>query len=170
MFRSNIKNGLEPSKHETIDETLYPFRGRCRFRQYMPNKPAKYGLKYFSIVDLETSYLLDTHIYLGKNNAEESVNISLAQDVVLKLASPFFGTNRCITMDNWFTSVDLARALFEKNLTMLGLFFILSLNSKSHTQKCLFICEFNYKVLLEAISEMFHKNLEKINRELNFLQ
>ena len=30
----------------TVDEQLYPYRGRYRYLQYMPNKPAKYWLKF----------------------------------------------------------------------------------------------------------------------------
>ena len=29
-----------------IDETLYPYRGHIGFKQYNPNKPAKYALLY----------------------------------------------------------------------------------------------------------------------------
>ena len=35
-----------PSPLLAIDETLYPYRGHIGFRQYNPNKPAKYGLLY----------------------------------------------------------------------------------------------------------------------------
>lgn len=50
----------------TIDEMLWAFRGRCRFRQYMRNKPAKYGLKVFSLVDSKTFYVINMEVYLGK--------------------------------------------------------------------------------------------------------
>ncbi len=33
----------DPGPHITVGECLVPFRGR--FRQYMPSKPAKYGIK-----------------------------------------------------------------------------------------------------------------------------
>ncbi|KRY04854.1 hypothetical protein T01_11867 [Trichinella spiralis] len=36
-----------PSENVTVDERLYPFKGRCQFRQYMPKKPAKYGIKFW---------------------------------------------------------------------------------------------------------------------------
>ena len=32
-----------------IDETLHPYRGHTGFKQYNPNKPAKYGLLYRSL-------------------------------------------------------------------------------------------------------------------------
>ncbi|KAL1276358.1 hypothetical protein QQF64_035981 [Cirrhinus molitorella] len=35
-----------PGLNVTVDECLLGFRGRCPFKQYMPSKPAKYGLKY----------------------------------------------------------------------------------------------------------------------------
>ena len=37
----------------------------------MPNKPAKYGLKYFNIVDVSTAYLIDTMPYLGKSSEDD---------------------------------------------------------------------------------------------------
>jgi hypothetical protein len=36
-----------------IDETLYPFRGMCSFRHYIPGKPARYGIKFWSLVDVK---------------------------------------------------------------------------------------------------------------------
>ncbi|XP_051566192.1 uncharacterized protein LOC127447964 isoform X1 [Myxocyprinus asiaticus] len=36
---------FNPGPEVTVDEQLVPFRGRCPFRQYMPSKPAKYGIK-----------------------------------------------------------------------------------------------------------------------------
>ncbi|XP_003370057.1 integrator complex subunit 12 [Trichinella spiralis] len=34
-----------PSENVTVDERLYPFKGRCQFRQYMRKKPANLLLK-----------------------------------------------------------------------------------------------------------------------------
>lgn len=39
-----------------FDEKLEPFRGRYGFRQYLPNKPNKYGLKVFALVDAKNYY------------------------------------------------------------------------------------------------------------------
>ena len=38
---TNCIANYEPSGHLTVDEQLLAFRGRCRFRMYIPNKPAK---------------------------------------------------------------------------------------------------------------------------------
>ena len=66
MFKSNCVNGLTPGSNLCIDEQLYSFRGRCAFKQYIPSKPAKYGIKFWAIIDSDSGYLLDTDVYLGK--------------------------------------------------------------------------------------------------------
>lgn len=40
-----------PGPNVTIDEQLIPFRGQCPFRQYIPSKPAKYGIKIWAACD-----------------------------------------------------------------------------------------------------------------------
>ena len=52
MFKQNL-NLIEPSKFLCVDETLYAFRGLCSFRQYIPSKPARYGIKYWCLVDVK---------------------------------------------------------------------------------------------------------------------
>jgi len=50
-FVKNCKSTYSLSEFFTIDEMLVPFRGRCSFIQYVPNKPAKYGIKIFALCD-----------------------------------------------------------------------------------------------------------------------
>jgi len=38
----------------TLDEIIEAFQGRCSFRQYMPNKPSKYGIKIQALVNSHT--------------------------------------------------------------------------------------------------------------------
>lgn len=47
QFNDNCTQHYILSENVIIDEMLDAFRGRCSFRQYIPNKPAKYGLKIF---------------------------------------------------------------------------------------------------------------------------
>ncbi|KAK7156026.1 hypothetical protein R3I94_006179 [Phoxinus phoxinus] len=46
---------FNPGVDVCVDEQLVGFRGRCRFRQYMPSKPAKYGIKIWVTSDVSTS-------------------------------------------------------------------------------------------------------------------
>ncbi|XP_055370100.1 nucleolin-like [Betta splendens] len=56
----------DPGPNVTVDEQLVPFRGRCSFRQYMPSKPAKYGLKFWVACDAKSSYAWKMQLYTGK--------------------------------------------------------------------------------------------------------
>lgn len=55
-----------PSQDVTVDEQLVAFRGRCPFRQYIPSKPAKYGIKFWVLCDSATSYVWNIQPYTGK--------------------------------------------------------------------------------------------------------
>ena len=86
----------------------------------MPSKPAKYGIKYWAIVDNDSLYVLNLDIYLGKNNQLIRKG-SVGESVVTKLTEPFFyKERRVIVVDNFFSSVELAKVLFSKNLLLVG--------------------------------------------------
>ena len=58
-----------PSRHLTIDETLYPYRGQIGIKVYNPRKPARYGLLIISISDAEVPYTYFSLPYAGKPQA-----------------------------------------------------------------------------------------------------
>ena len=64
--------GLE--SHTAIDEMLQKFRGRCRFRQYMPSKPGRYGIKYWILADAENHYCYNAIPYLGNEGGAPTIN------------------------------------------------------------------------------------------------
>ena len=117
-FASQAKLAYEPGSHLCVDECLYSFRGRCSFVQYLPNKPAKYGLKFWVICDCDTKIILNIIPYVGKEG--DSIQTGLAKSVVMKLSRPFVNTWRNITTDNYYTSVALANELWENKFTLLG--------------------------------------------------
>lgn len=45
----NYQNIMEPDEYIAIDESMIPFRGRLKFKQYIPGKAHKYGVKLFKI-------------------------------------------------------------------------------------------------------------------------
>ncbi len=73
-FQQKCSALFEPHSHVCIDETLYAFLGHCSFRQYMPKKPAKYGINYFCMCDVETSFLCNIQVYLGRDTAQPQWN------------------------------------------------------------------------------------------------
>lgn len=106
-----------PGPNVTVDERLVAFRGRCPFKQYMPSKPAKYGLKIWAACDANSSYALNLQVYTGKpvGGAPER---NQGMRVVLDMAQGLRGHN--ITCDNFFTSYNLGQELLKRKLTMVG--------------------------------------------------
>lgn len=45
MVRKSFQDAYIPGEYVCIDETLVPFRGRLKFKQYISNKPHKFGIK-----------------------------------------------------------------------------------------------------------------------------
>lgn len=120
-FVSNSQNAYTISEYATIDEKLEGFRGRCSFRQYIRNKPSKYGIKIFMLSDSRTYYTNNMEIYAGTQPDGVYQVSNSAQDVVKRMVQPITGTNRNITIDNWFTSIPLALDLLKTHkLTLVG--------------------------------------------------
>ncbi|KAJ8965808.1 hypothetical protein NQ317_000436 [Molorchus minor] len=120
-FVSNLPKHYNPSAYLTIDEILASFRGRCGFKVYIPSKPNRYGIKIYALVDAKLFYVIKLEVYLGKQPqgpfAVDNTNLAL----VCRLCEPVRGSNRNITMDNFFTSKAVADTLLrDYHLTIIG--------------------------------------------------
>ena len=54
----------------TIDELLFPTKARCRFTQYLPNKPGKFGIRFWLASDIQIKYVVNGFPYLGKSEKD----------------------------------------------------------------------------------------------------
>ena len=119
MFLANTPLMYKPGSDMTIDEQLIATRGRCNFKQYIPSKPGKYGIKVFWICDSTTSYPLKGEVYLGRQPGA-AANANNVKDLVKRLVRPWQNTGRNVTMDNYFTSTELATDLLAVRITIVG--------------------------------------------------
>nr|XP_022907230.1 piggyBac transposable element-derived protein 4-like [Onthophagus taurus] len=119
-FVNNCKNSYNVSEYVTIDEMLHSFRGRCSFVQYIPSKPAKYGIKIFAMCDAKSFYTSNFEVYCGQQpNGIYKVSNSPI-DIVKRLITPIENSGRNLTTDNWYSSLTLAKYLLEKKITFIG--------------------------------------------------
>ena len=114
----NLSREYVPGPTLTVDEQLMPWRGRCAFLQYLPSKPDKYGIKIFWICDSENGFPLHGDPYLGRNGQKRETNIG--RNTAIALASPYFSSGRNLTVDNFFTDMELSAHLLAKNMTLVG--------------------------------------------------
>lgn len=110
-----------PGRELSIDEAMIKFKGRLHFKQYMPAKPIKWGIKVWVIADSSTGYVLGLQVYLGKK-ADKNEDFLLGEQVVLDLGQHFFDKYHCIYFDNFFTSLKLLQILFENKTYACGTF------------------------------------------------
>ena len=54
-----------PRKELSVDESMIRFKGRIAFRQYMPKKPTKWGIKDFCLCEAKTGYCIKAMTYTG---------------------------------------------------------------------------------------------------------
>ncbi|KAB0805400.1 hypothetical protein PPYR_02396 [Photinus pyralis] len=121
IFVENCKKYYTVSEYTTIDEKLEAFRGRCGFKQYIPNKPSKYGVKIFALVDAKTMYTQNLEVYVGKQPDGPYCFPNDAKSIVERIVAPISGTGRNVTCDNWFTSFPLILKLkTDHKLTLVG--------------------------------------------------
>ena len=102
-----------PHKEMCVDEAMIAFKGRCSFRQYLPAKPVKWGLKVWSICDSHTYYMLNMSVYTGKKNDLGNEGEPLGDRVVKKMTESYYEKFHVVYIDNFFTSLPLVRFLLE---------------------------------------------------------
>uniref|UniRef100_A0AAV2MH86 PiggyBac transposable element-derived protein domain-containing protein n=1 Tax=Knipowitschia caucasica TaxID=637954 RepID=A0AAV2MH86_KNICA len=122
VWRDFVTNSIRcyrPGENVTVDEQLYPTKARCRFTQYMANKPDKFGIKFWMAADVDSKYFLNGIPYLGRDAARPAGQ-RLGERVVLNLMEPFMDKGRNVTTDNFFTSLSLAKCLLARNTSLVG--------------------------------------------------
>lgn len=108
--RSKCLQSFRPSQNISVDEGMIAYRGRISFRQYMPAKPTKHGIKVWMAADSSNGYVLNFDIYLGKEAGQQRIH-GLGYDVVTKMVLPFMNKNHHVYFDNFFSSVNLLEHL-----------------------------------------------------------
>ena len=118
-FISNCQKAFNPDQNLTIDDQFLPCKVKCKFIQYMGNKPDKYGLKFWLLVDVEHKYSYNGFPYLGRD-ANRQATTSLSADVVLKLMNPLFGGGYNVICNNYFSSLKVSNSLMKNICSFIG--------------------------------------------------
>jgi Transposase IS4 len=100
-FMTASKANYQPGESIALDEAMKKFKGRCKFKQYIKNKPIRWGLKIYCVACSETSYLCNAEFYLGKNLEDGKEGVSVLQQTCLRLLRPFANHNRIVHIDNF---------------------------------------------------------------------
>lgn len=118
-----FQSSYYPSQNIAVDETMVGFRGRFGARQYMPQKPTKWGIKAFTMADSTNGYLLNILVYTGAETlADSPTDESLPQParVVVHLMEPYLDKGHHVFIDRYYNSIPLVRALEIRGTVVTG--------------------------------------------------
>uniref|UniRef100_A0A803JPT4 PiggyBac transposable element-derived protein domain-containing protein n=2 Tax=Xenopus tropicalis TaxID=8364 RepID=A0A803JPT4_XENTR len=105
-----------PSQNICIDESLLLFKGRIAFRQYIPSKRARYGIKFYKLCESISGYTSYFMIYEGKDSKLDPpgcpLDLTVSGKIVWELISPLLGQGYHLYVDNFYTSIPLFTALY----------------------------------------------------------
>lgn len=113
-----LMSSYRPHKSVSIDEAMIPFRGRISFRQYIPAKPCKYGVKVWELADSTNGYIYQMQVYTGKSDTGREHG--LASRVVWDLTRQLSGKYYHVYMDNYFSCPSLFQDLLQDGIYAVG--------------------------------------------------
>lgn len=108
-----------PDENISIDESLMLWKGRLIFKQYIPSKRARYGIKLFLLCESSTGYVWCFFVYTGKDTELQGEG-PCGQRVVMTLLEKLKDKGYKLFLDRWFTSISLAEELMKVKTNVAG--------------------------------------------------
>jgi len=112
---------LPVENYLSVDEQIVPFKGHLSVKQYIRRKPNPWGIKLFLLCG-QSGIVYNLLMYLSNmpEVSEESRKVfGLGGSVVLFLSEHLKSNRHYLTMDNFFTSINLIYTLQKKKIMQL---------------------------------------------------
>ncbi|XP_067140274.1 piggyBac transposable element-derived protein 4-like isoform X2 [Centruroides vittatus] len=111
-----------PERDISVDESLMLYKGRLSWKQYIPLKRSRFGVKFFMLCESSSGYLYNFIIYTGRSTSlnEKYQEMPLTSQIVLSLVDPLLGKGYCLTTDSYYTSPHLADYLISCQTDLCG--------------------------------------------------
>ncbi|XP_071480251.1 piggyBac transposable element-derived protein 4-like [Diadema antillarum] len=110
---------FQPGRSISIDERMVKSKGRSGMRQYIKDKPVKWGFKLWVLADADTGYTSNFFVYTGKQDGNR-LQHGLGYTVVFDLLEEYLGQGYCVYIDNFYTSVQLLKDLYKLRTFVTG--------------------------------------------------
>lgn len=108
----NTNENYVPPQSLALDETMIAFKGRSKYKVYMPLKPVRYGFKAFTVTSSEEPIVLNLSIYDGKKR--DMVTL------VGNMLQPFESKGHTVYMDRFYSMPKVFKYLEEKGIGACG--------------------------------------------------
>ncbi|CAF1289214.1 unnamed protein product [Adineta ricciae] len=111
-LKEKFKQIMIPYRNLCIDESLVLWKGRLSFKQYIPSKRRRFGIKLFVLCDCRTGFILDFVIYTGSQTEIQRDNhLGIPGSIIMTLMQPYLQRGHNLFVDNWYTSPRLFELL-----------------------------------------------------------
>ena len=107
-----------PRQNVSINERMVASKGRFCMKQFIKDKPVRWGFKLWVLACSKTGYTLKFEVYTGKNLTKTANG--LGYDVVMDLMSSMFLQGYHLFVDNFYSSPQLFIDLLEKGCAATG--------------------------------------------------
>ena len=119
---NKFKTLYTPERDVSIDESPMLYKGRLGWIHYIPLKRARFGIKTYMLCESDSGYVWNFVIYTGKGTQfdVEYDNLPVSSRVVMTLMKPLLDKGYCVTVDNYYTSPQLADLLVQHQTDIYG--------------------------------------------------
>jgi hypothetical protein len=116
-----FKHYYVPGQNMSLDEGMIPTKNKLSFKQYIKNKPIRWGIKIFILCDAENGYIVNAEVYTGKQeHLNVETNLGVTGNLVVRLTEDYQGQYYTIYTDRFYTSVKLTKHLLTKQVGLCG--------------------------------------------------
>lgn len=122
MLRKSFSDAFHPYQDLCIDESLMLYKGRLSFKQYIPSKRSRFGIKSCMLCDCKTGYVQDLIVYCGCSTIVKNAVTGIGKSgaIVLSLLQPFLGKGHTVYLDNFYSSPALFNLLHNNSTNACG--------------------------------------------------
>lgn len=112
-LQQSFQSVYDPDISLSIDEELVLWKGRLQFKQFLPLKRARFGIKIYCLCEC-SGYMYRFQVYTGKEHENQEVysavpddakNLTKTERIVVHLMQPLLDKGYQLYTDNFYTSV-----------------------------------------------------------------
>ena len=110
-----------PGKNLCIDEAVIKYKCRLKFKQYLKDKPNRWGIKAFLLADAESKYVLRARLYTGRLETKTK-GLHFPSKIVREMMNGYLDLGHHLFIDNYYTNLRLVEDFRELNTPVTGTF------------------------------------------------
>ena len=119
-FKRKFKEFYQPFQSVSVDKRMVKSKHRSSIRQYIKNKPTKWGIKLWGLADSTNGYTVDFDVYIGRKAGNEPSQNGLGYQTVMNLMDKYTKQGYHVYFDHFYTSVKLVKDLLSFGVPATG--------------------------------------------------